>query len=109
MIFFIEPWLKKPTWRIVFEREKRIKEVLIPKYALCYPDIEPSIARIDLDEIKKMAAMGSRVASLEVMKIVNSITMEEFKALYKKYAMTTMIIAEEIGHEERIFKRRTIL
>jgi len=107
LIFHIEPLLKKSLWKIVFEREKRIKEELIPKFALSYPDIKPSIARIDPKEAKIIAAMGSRIASPIVMDIINSITIEDVEMLHRKYAMTILIIQAEMGYEERIFKRKT--
>lgn len=67
---------------------------------------ETSIVFVDTKEAEIIAAMGSRVASLAIMKIVGDITEKDIKTLYNKYAATIETILKEIEHRERIFKRR---
>ena len=76
---------KELLYKAVFERAERISE--------------DSVIFVDPKKAKIIAAMGSRVASFDIMNIVGNLTEKDMKAL-RKYAATIKIISEEI--ENRI-------
>ena len=85
---------------IVTDREKRIREANI------------SMVFVDPEEAEIIAAMGSRVASLAVMRIMRNITKEKVATLSNKYTTSIGIILSEVEHRikyrKRNFKRRII-
>ncbi len=75
---------------IVIDREERIREANV------------SMVFIDSKEAKRIAAMGSRVASPAVMDIMSNITKKVIAILSDKYTESIVIVLLEIKYKKNL-------
>ena len=104
-----ELFLKKEFLsEIVTERERKIKEEIIPKLVPDlekeYPNAKLSMVSINPEDARSIAFIGSRAASAVS---VERITREKIEELNNECAMTIRVILWEL-EGRRDFKRRTI-